>query len=360
MATSPCELLSFRLNQLFKNDPSWTLEAVVSGSGVPRETVRRLLKGEVGNPRASTLDALSRFLEKASGGVFSKDFRDVDLTGADLSGADLSGADFTNGKLQGANLSGANIDGAKFDLADMREVEMVGVTGTASFQCANLCGSEIGHTTIDWVMTGALVRNSHIHDVIVEEEARLNSVDFSGAETLWERLVWRANGSRTIGARLSDNLDLSEIRGAFCDHLLMSRTLEESCGISLSKATGDQEILRFAEYLSARENSLLSCYDGGARRLLYHQPEIIDTVLDVWGRYDGWWMKERLQIALHVEQYCKTIDDFVDLRNSVFYSSDFLPAPGTQNSQSIIEKYIKRALKGEFIGQTSKTVALQA
>lgn len=351
--------ISGNLRQLFEVNHNITLDYVSECSGVPVTTVFRVKSGE-GGLQSRTASKLAQFLESETKGKVRADrllgesrrrnYLDADLVNADLTGEDLRDCDFRGAKLRGAKLKGARIDGAKFDLANMREVDLSDVTGTASFRCAILESATIRNVVVDWDLTGVQGRNMVLRNVTFEEAVRMGGADLSGNDADWSGVVWRTIGSRTLGAKLP-KINPMEISEGFCDHLVLVRGLEEAFGIDLEKDEGDPEILHFAEFMLARESSLLRCYDGGAKRLLNRHESRIDDILKGWGTFP-WYAKERLEIALHVRTNCQTVTDYNCLRESVFYSDDFMPfSEGNEGrgAKAIIEKYIHRAKRGQMM-----------
>ncbi|MFT5369510.1 MAG: hypothetical protein ACI8V2_004487 [Candidatus Latescibacterota bacterium] len=350
--------ISMHLNRLFEKDRDLTLDYISVCTGVPTSTVHRIRRGESGIQTRNAI-RLASFIEAKTDGNIRADrlmgaarrrnYLDAELRGEDFVGADLRDCDFRGADLRDANLSGAEIEGAQFDMTLMRGATLSGVKGTASFRGATLDEAQIENVVIDWNMTGASAKNATFKNVVFAEDVRLNGVDFSGPYSQWERITWRVIGSRSLGAKLP-KIDPMQITEGFCDHLMLARGLEVAFGVDLEKDEGDQEILHFAEFMLSRESSLIRCYDGGAKRLIRAHENRIDDVVNGWGMFD-WYAKERLEIALHVRQNCRTVDDYEDLRNTKFYAEDFIPGPGIRGSRFIIDKYISRAKKGDFVHQ---------
>ena len=338
------------------NKDGLTLEYASLRTGISKEGIRKALT-HTQRFRDRTAFKLASFIEEESEGKVSaayllsnedRDYRGEDLTGIDLSGEDLSGRDFTRANLSGADLSGANIEGAKFDLALMRGVNFNGAQGSASFKGATLDEANFENVIVDWNMNGASARNSNLKNATFQEEARLNGVNFSGSRSGWQNVVWRPMGSRTLGTKLP-KFDPAEVKEAFCDHLALVRGLEAGFGIDLEHDEGDPEILHVAEFLLARESALLRCYDGVAKRLLRSHQSRIDEILDVMAQFE-WYAHERLEMALYIRQYCRTLEDYEGLTDTKFYSDNFMPSETyeTRSGKNIINKYIHRARRGDF------------
>jgi len=108
----------------------------------------------------------------------SRDFTDLDLSGADLSGLDLSGACFHRAALEGADLRRSSLDGA-----DLREA----VLARAQLQGCSLASAQCEKTSF----AGALAEHA----------------DFSGAQLVdcdWQQV--RLRNCRFIGARFEKSM----------------------------------------------------------------------------------------------------------------------------------------------------------
>jgi uncharacterized protein YjbI with pentapeptide repeats len=105
----------------------------------------------------------------------SRDFSDMDLTGADLSGMDLRGARFCGAQLESANLRGAQLDNADFSRA---------VLARACLDGASLRGTRLDNANLGFaqcrqtVFTGAHLRNTVLENILCED------CDFSASQ--WE------------------------------------------------------------------------------------------------------------------------------------------------------------------------------
>ena len=105
----------------------------------------------------------------------SRDFSDMDLTGADLSGMDLRGARFCGAQMESANLCRARLDGADFSRAVLTRACLDG----ASLRGTRLDGANLGFAQCrQTVFAGAHLRNAVLENILCED------CDFSASQ--WE------------------------------------------------------------------------------------------------------------------------------------------------------------------------------
>ncbi|MDN6886511.1 DUF2169 domain-containing protein [Variovorax sp. CAN2819] len=105
----------------------------------------------------------------------SRDFSDMDLTGADLSGMDLSGACFRGALLESANLRGARLDNADFSRAVLVRACLDGTSLRETLlEGANLGFAQCRQT----VFAAANLRHAMLENILCED------CDFSAS--LWE------------------------------------------------------------------------------------------------------------------------------------------------------------------------------
>ena len=340
------------LNLLLKQT---TLEYMHIQTGLSIEGIRKAVSVTT-QFRPATAQKLAKFIEEESLGKIratdllspnAKTYRDANLRDTKyLSGQDLSYMDFVGADLSGVDLSNANIEGAQFDLAMMQGVNLQGVKGCASFRCANLNEANFENLTVAWDLTGASAQNARVKDATFEENTRLTGVDFSGPSANWQNVIWRPNGSQTIGAILP-KLVPSELKEAFCDHQAILRGLESIFEIDLIKGNGDPEILQICEFIISRDGSSIQTYDTMAKRLSQNYESRINDVLDAFGQFE-WYARERLEFAFYVVQHCRTLDDYEALRSTQFYKAELIPNESQGGSRRIVEKYIQCAKQGKF------------